>query len=202
MARRCGRWKKKRNRTFEERIATFLDDALERGVQGVVILLNELGGLVADSSGKVAHQEALIVTNLSVFTELGFARQGQSEVSGIGCVDSLREMASAWLGQFRFFIQQMEDSVVLGLDQINAILIVDVDDFLDAQTFLFVEKLLFFEDSQIEKLLQFLVAVIDAKLFETVDGKVLESGNVQDADVTAGWLERNALIDSMDDEIK
>ena len=80
----------------------------------------------------------------------------------------------------------MEDSVVLGLDQINAILIVDVDDFLDAQTFLFVEKLLFFEDSQIEKLLQFLVAVIDAKLFETVDGKVLESGNVQDADVTAG----------------
>ena len=178
--------KKKRTRTFEERIATFLDDALERGVQGVVILLNELGGLVADSSGKVAHQEALIVTNLSVFTELGFARQGQSEVSGIGCVDSLREMASAWLGQFRFLIQQMEDSVVLGLDQINAILIVDVDDFLDAQTFLFVEKLLFFEDSQIEKLLQFLVAVIDAKLFETVDGKVLESGNVQDADVTAG----------------
>ena len=163
-----------------------MDDALERGVQGVVILLNELGGLVADSSGKVAHQEALIVTNLSVFTELGFARQGQSEVSGIGCVDSLREMASAWLGQFRFLIQQMEDSVVLGLDQINAILIVDVDDFLDAQTFLFVKKLLFFEDSQIEELLQFLVAVIDAKLFETVDGKVLESGNVQDADVTAG----------------
>jgi hypothetical protein len=101
-------------------------------------------------------------------------------------VDCLREMASARLGQFGFLIQQMEDSVVLGLDQINAILIVDVNDFLDAQTFLFVEKLLFFEDAQIEELLQFLVAVIDAKLLETVDGKVLESGNVQDADVAAG----------------
>ena len=38
-----------------------------------------------------------------------------------------------------------------------------------SQTFLFVEKLLFFEEAQISK---FLVAVTDAKLLEPIHGKV------------------------------
>jgi hypothetical protein len=39
-----------------------------------------------------------------------------------------------------------------------------------SQTSLFVEKLLFFEETPIEELSQFLVAVPDEKLLETVHG--------------------------------
>ncbi len=45
----------------------------------------------------------------------------------------------------------------------------------------------------IEKLLKFFVAIVDAKLFETVDGEILEPGNVENADVIRRSLEWNTL---------
>ena len=37
--------------------------------------------------------------------------------------------------------------------------------------------------------------VVDAELLEAVDGEVLESGDVEDADVVGGPLEGDALVD-------
>jgi hypothetical protein len=43
--------------------------------------------------------------------------------------------------------------------------------------------LLLFENSLIEELLKFLVAIVDAELLEAVDGEVLEAGDVQNSNV-------------------
>ena len=47
---------------------------LQRGVQGVVVLLYEVLGGVANSSGKVTDQEPVLVTDLSVLLQLGLSR--------------------------------------------------------------------------------------------------------------------------------
>lgn len=96
----------------------------------------------------------------------------------------------------------MENAIVLGLYQIDTVLIVNVDDLLHPQAFLLVEQLLFLQDALVKKLLQFFVAVVDTKLFETVNGKILESSNIQNADIMARRLERNALVDSFNDKVK
>ena len=44
--------------------------------------------------------------------------------------------------------------------------------------------------------------LLDAELFEGVDGKVLETGNVEDADVRHGRTERNRLVHETDDLIE
>lgn len=77
----------------------------------------------------------------------------------------------------------MENAVRLGFNQIDAILIVNIDDLLNAKPFLFVEQLFFLEDAFVEELLQFLVTVVDTELFEAVDGKIFEASDVQHADV-------------------
>jgi hypothetical protein len=51
-------------------------------------------------------------------------------------------------------------------------LVVDKFYLFQAKTFFVVQVLLFFQDTLVEKLLQFFVAVVDAKLFEAVHGKV------------------------------
>ena len=60
----------------------------------------------------------------------------------------------------------------------DAILVVEKLNLFDVEAFFFVEILLIFENSLIEKLLQFLVAVVDAKLLEAVGLEVFESGDV------------------------
>jgi hypothetical protein len=62
-------------------------------------------------------------------------------------------------------------------------LIVNKGDFLDSQPFFLVQLLLLFENSLIEELLKFLVAIVDAELLEAVDGEVLEAGDVQNSNV-------------------
>ncbi len=48
----------------------------------------------------------------------------------------------------------------------------------------------------IEKLLKFFVAIVDAKLLETVDSEVLEAGNVENADIIRRSLKWNTLLNS------
>ncbi len=171
-------------------------------MQSVVVLLDELARLVADGASEVADEEALVVADLAVLAQLRFARQSQPEMRAVGRVDRRREVVVARFRQLRLLVEQMEDAVVLGLDQIDAVLIVDVDDLLDAQTLLLVQRLLLLEDALVEELLQLLVAVVDAKLFETVDGEVLEASDVQHADVVRRRLERDALVDAVHDVVE
>ena len=72
-------------------------------------------------------------------------------------------------------------------------LVIHKRNFLDSKSFFLIEFLFFFENSLIEKLLKFFVAIVDAKLFETVDGEILEAGNVENADVIRRSLKWNTL---------
>ena len=49
----------------------------------------------------------------------------------------------------------------------------------------------YLQNSLVEELLQFLVAIIDAKLFEAVHGEVFEAGDVEHADVIFWLLSNN-----------
>ena len=51
-------------------------------------------------------------------------------------------------------------------------------DLLHIETLLFVKILFVFENSLVEKLLQFFIAVIDAKLLEAVGLEVLETRDI------------------------
>ena len=152
-------------------------------MKSVVILLDELGRLVANGSSKMPNEESFIVTDLAMVAQFRFAGQCKPEVGTISRVNRFGKVARARLGQFRFLVENMEDAARLGFDQIDAILIVDVDDLLDTKAFLFVEQLFFLEDALVEELLQFLVTVIDAELLKAVDREVFEARNVQYADV-------------------
>lgn len=188
--------------TFQERVDTILNDTFERSVKGVIVLLNKLGCLIANSSGKMSNEESFIVADLAMVTQFGFARQRQSEVAAIGRVNRFRKVARTWFRQLWFLVEDVENAVRLGFNQIDAILIVNIDDLLNAKPFLFVEQLFFLEDAFIEELLQFLVTVVDTELFEAVDGKIFETSDVQHADVVGWWLERNARIDLLHHKVE
>lgn len=54
----------------DERVSALLDNCLQRRVKGIVILLNEMLGLIANSSCKVTDQEAVIVSNFTMLLQL------------------------------------------------------------------------------------------------------------------------------------
>ena len=72
-------------------------------------------------------------------------------------------------------------------------LVIHERNFLDSKSFFLVKFLFFLKNSLIEKLLKFFVAIVDAELFETVDGEILEAGNVENADVIRRSLKWNTL---------
>ena len=49
-------------------------------MERVIVLLDEVLGLVADSAGKVADQETVLVPDLPVLLQLGLARQVQPKM--------------------------------------------------------------------------------------------------------------------------
>ena len=91
-------------------------------MQGVVVLLDELGGLVANSSGEVPDEEPVVVPDFSVILQLRFSRQREPEVSRVLAVDGRREVLRTRLRQLRLLVQEAEDPVALALNQVDAIL--------------------------------------------------------------------------------
>jgi hypothetical protein len=61
--------------TFEKRVVALLDDALEGSVKGIIIFFNELGRLVANSSGKVTDQKSFVIANFPVVPQFRFSWQ-------------------------------------------------------------------------------------------------------------------------------
>lgn len=62
---------------------------------------------------------------------------------------------------------------VTAAQRTDSVLVVDVVDLPDAQALLLVKGLLVLEDPLVEKLLQLLIAVVDAELLEAVHSEVL-----------------------------
>ena len=96
-------------------------------------------------------------------------------------MDSACEMLTVWLGKFGLFIQETEYARPSGLYQIDAVLVVHKAHALHAEPFLLVELLLVLQDPLVEELLEFLVAVVDAELLETVLPKNFEAVDVKNS---------------------
>ena len=130
--------------TFEERIATVLDNAFKGCMQSIIVLFNEFRCLVAHCSSKVTNKEAFVIANFSMISQFRFSWKSQTEVIRIGRVDSGSEMCVVRFGQLGFFVQQIENPTSASLDQIDAILIVNIHNFLYTQALLFIQQLFFF----------------------------------------------------------
>jgi hypothetical protein len=111
-------------------------------------------------------------------------------------VKRFRKVRVKRLGQFHFFVKYVDYADARLLDQLDHILctrirhcnsskahlIVDVIYSLRFESFYFIKLHLVFQCSLVEKLLQLFIAVIDAKLLKGVVFKVLEAGNIKNAD--------------------
>jgi hypothetical protein len=49
-------------------------------MKGVVVLLDEVGSLIANGSGKVSNEKAVVVADLAVVLQLRLSRQSQPEI--------------------------------------------------------------------------------------------------------------------------
>ena len=58
------------------------------------------------------------------------------------------------------------------------------------------------ENTLVEELLELLVTVVDAELLEAVDLEVLEAGNIKHPDEGVRVVEREALVDALDDPVE
>ncbi len=129
-----GRVRLRREQLPNEPVATVVDEKGQRAVQGVVVLLDELTGGVDDAAGEVPHQEALVVADLAMRLELGLARHVQSKVLGVLGVHLGGEVSRRGRGQAALLVEQVEDARGLALDQVYAVLVVDVGDLSKAKT--------------------------------------------------------------------
>ena len=90
----------------------------------------------------------------------------------------------------------------LELNEIDAVLVVDELDGLELDALLDVQLLLVLEGALVEELLELLVTVVNAELFEAVDLEVLETGNIEHTNEGVGGLEREAQVDTTDDPVE
>lgn len=157
-----------REQHLQQTIGRFLHQVLERRMQSVVVLLDELVRIIANRTGKVAHQKALLVAQRPMRLQPRRARQRQSIVVVPRLVHLGGEVRERRLGQFRLFVEQRENADGLGLDQLDDVLVVGELDLGHVQTFAPVQLLLVLQNVVVEELLQFLVAVVDAKLLKRV----------------------------------
>ncbi len=68
-------------------------------MESVVVLVDEVGSLVADGAGKVSDEKAVVVANLAVLAKFRLSRQGQPEVVAVVVVHRRGEVLMARLRQ-------------------------------------------------------------------------------------------------------
>ena len=163
-------------------------------MQRIIILLNKLTRCVNYTSSKVSHKKTLVIANLTMRFELRLARNIQTQMLGILGVHTRGKMCGAGGGQTTLLVEQVKNANVFALDELNAVLVIYIGDFAQAQTLFFVDSLLFFENPLVEELLQLFIAVVDAELLEAVHRKVLKSRDVQKANKACGRAKRYGFV--------
>ena len=153
----------------------------------VAVLLQKTRALVRDAIGKVHDDERRV------------ARPGLLEI-GVLFALFVHFIDPALVGAFgdaALFVQQVEHAQRL-LDQVDTRLIVVVVDEGPVELLAHVLLLFQLENVLIELLLQLLVGVVDAELFETVDLERFEAVDVQDADEAVRVLRPlQSLVDQL-----
>ena len=112
-----------------------------------------------------------VCTEHLIIRHLGFARQLQTEMILVRRMQRSSKGRIRRPRHFALLIQQVQDTGGFAFNEINAILVVHIFDFFELDALLDVELLLILQHAQVEKLLQLLVAVVDAKLLKAVFGE-------------------------------
>jgi len=126
----------------------------------------------------------------------------KTEVSLVSVVELVSEVLVRGLRDLALLIEKEENTSCLGLNQIDAILVVDILDLLELDALLDVELLLVLKDANVEELLQLFVAVVDAKLLKTVHLEVLETSDIEHTNEVLRAVERKALVDATHDPVE
>lgn len=150
----------------------------------------------------MANQKTLFIAQGAMSFQARGTRKTQTVVVRPGLVDLGSKVRWRGLRQLRFLIQQGENAIRLGFDQFDNVLIVGESNFRHIEAFALIQFLFVLQDVVVEELLELLIAVVDAELLERVHCEVLETGNVEHADVEVGGLEGDALVDQTDDSVK
>ena len=129
--------------------------------------------VVVDIAGEMPDTEADVI--------VGFPLDEVLVLRVIG-MELIAQRSIRALGKAALFVDQRDDIHGLDGDQIEYALIVFEGNVFPIDVFVVVLLLFEFEDVMNEELLEILIGVIDAQLFETVALEVLEAEDVQDAE--------------------
>ena len=157
------------SRFFSKKSAESKSVHLERWREWLPLTLT----IVCDISSEVSNAEADDV--------LGFSRD-EVLVSRMIGVEFVAQRSICAFGKSTLFVDQRNDIHRFDGNQIENPLIIFEGDVLPIDVFVVVFLLFEFEDVMDEELLEILIGVVDAKLFETIPLEVLESEDVQDAE--------------------
>merc|ERR1719400_2346188 len=158
-------------------VAAILDQLNNGVVKGILVLLQPSSQVVGHSGGVVDDGEVRVGVGTGVgLCELGpLAQQVGHQLLGKGGVSGL--------GEERLLLKDGEEGHGL-LEHVNALLQIHSEvDVCPVQSLADIFLLLEGEHVRVEELLQLLVDVVDANLFESIVVEDLEAGDVEDSDV-------------------
>ena len=173
----------------EELALGFLQELHQVLTEGVTILLQEICrqsinasssesssltlAIVSDTAGEVSNAEADDV--------LGLSRKEVLVPRMVG-VEFIAQRPVCSFGESTLFVDQGDDVHRLHGNQIENPLIIFEGDVLPLDVFVVVFFLFEFEDMMNEELLEILIGIVDAQLFEAIPLEVLEPEDIQDAE--------------------
>lgn len=147
----------------------------------VLVLFHKVRlGRVLHQTGKVTHTKDCLGLLHIGRLEAGILRHGLVLVGNVLLVHALGPIAIATLGQATLVIEHGQDTNLGRLNGIETVLIVGKLDKGPLNVLGFVLGLLELENELVELLLQSLIGVVDTELFKRVDGKALETKDIQD----------------------
>lgn len=162
-----------RKQLAQEFVFAYLHQLYQIGVEGVAILFEKTFGVVEHHAGKVIQSKRVLDVRLRLQVIV---------VLSMSLVQFVQQRHIGSLWEFALLVDQRHDVHRLGSDQVQRLLVVHKLNVLPVDRFEVVLLLLQLEDVSHKELLQVLVRVVDAKLFEAVDVEVFETEDVQHSD--------------------
>jgi len=183
----------------DELVSKEIDDELILGalhgefeilLEWILVLLEPADGLVLDGTGVVSQAEVVLAETWLL----------EEWVALVVLIELGEEGVIVGLGDDAFFVKEDEDTMWTLVDQVDRGLRVKTE-VNEGPVDLFTEVLLLLELEHVvvEELLQLLVGVVDADLFEGVLLKDFKTGNIEDTNERLGSLLVEDLVGTLDD---
>mmetsp|Transcript_17655 Transcript_17655/g.32892 ORF Transcript_17655/g.32892 Transcript_17655/m.32892 type:complete len:329 (-) Transcript_17655:958-1944(-) len=169
------------------------------GVQGVLVLLEEVVDVVVDRSS-VVHDTEAVLGVLALFVGL---RAIEVHIALVLADSLLKEALVGALGDVDLLVDHGEDSLSLDLKQVESGLVVLEVRGGDDDALLRVHLLLQTENVLVEVELEFFVTVVDAHLLEAVGEEALETEDIENSnDVRRVLRQVKSRVDLVDQPLE